>query len=240
MTGVGGGSLMTPLLILLFGIHPASAVGTDLLFAASTKAVGTLVHARGRTVEWRVVARMMAGSIPAAVATLLVLHGLDLRADAVSRLITPVLAVATLATAVLLVAQDWLLAKAAGNTGNAGPGERRPAWTVVTGAVLGVLVPISSVGAGALGVPALILLYPRLSLPRIVGSDIAHAIPLTLVSGLAYLVMGAVNWTLLASLLCGSVPGIVLGSLLATRVPRRVLRYVLAAVLAVASVKLLV
>lgn len=239
MTGVGGGSLMTPLLIVLFGIHPASAVGTDLLFAASTKAVGTLVHARGRTVEWRIVARMMAGSIPAAAVTLLILHGLDLRADAVSRLITPVLAVATLATAVLLLAQDWLLARASRHPGLTGTGSH-PALTVAAGAVLGVLVPISSVGAGALGVPALILLYPRLSLPRIVGSDIAHAIPLTLVSGLAYLVMGAVNWTLLASLLCGSVPGIVLGSLLASRVPRRVLRYVLAAVLAVASVKLLV
>lgn len=238
MTGVGGGSLMTPLLILLFGIHPAAAVGTDLLFAAATKTVGTLVHAGSRTVEWGIVVRMMAGSVPLAALTLLALHGLDLRAETASRVITPVLAVATLATAVVLLAQDWLSARLA--TVDGAPLARRPALTALAGAVLGVLVPVSSVGAGALGVPALILLYPRLALARIVGSDIAHAIPLTLVSGLAYWMMGAVNWGLLGALLIGSVPGIVVGSLLATRVPRRVLRNVLATVLAVASIKLLV
>lgn len=238
MTGVGGGSLMTPLLILLFGIPPAAAVGTDLLFAAATKAVGTVVHARSRTVEWGIVGRMMAGSVPLAALTLMALHELDLRAETASRVITPVLAVATLSTAVLLLAQDWLAARVA--TADGAPLTERPALTTLAGAVLGVLVPVSSVGAGALGVPALVLLYPRLPLARIVGSDIAHAIPLTLVSGLAYWVMGAVNWGLLGALLCGSVPGIVLGSLLSTRVPRRVLRSVLAAVLALASIKLLV
>ena len=238
MTGVGGGSLMTPLLILLFGVPPAAAVGTDLLFAAVTKTVGTMVHAGSRTVEWGIVGRMMAGSVPLAALTLIALHGLDLRAETASRIITPVLAVATLSTAVLLLAQDWLSARLA--TADGAPPAHRPALTSLAGAVLGVLVPVSSVGAGALGVPALVLLYPRLPLARIVGSDIAHAIPLTLVSGLAYWAMGAVNWGLLGTLLCGSVPGIVLGSLLATRVPRRVLRSVLAAVLAVASIKLLV
>lgn len=240
MTGVGGGSLMTPLLILLFGIHPAAAVGTDLLFAAATKSVGTLVHARAQTVAWGVVLRMMAGSVPMAAVTLMVLHGLDVQAAGASRVITPLLAVATLVTAIMLVLQDRVTARA--GTG------RRATWvaahlkplTAAAGAVLGVLVPMSSVGAGALGVPALTLLYPRLPLPRIVGSDIAHAIPLTLVSGGAYWWMGAVDWALLGSLLCGSAPGIVLGSLLASRVPARLLRYVLAATLAVASVKLLV
>ena len=239
MTGVGGGSLMTPLLILLFGIHPASAVGTDLLFAAGTKAFGTLVHARAHTVAWRVVGRMILGSLPAAALTLLALYGLSLRAETVSRIITPVLAAATLATAVLLVAQDWLVARLAVQATDQ-PWAHRTALTAAAGAVLGVLVPVSSVGAGALGVPALVLLYPRMALPRIVGSDIAHAIPLTLVSGAAYWVAGSVNWPLLGSLLCGSVPGIVVGSMLASRVPRTVLRYLLAAVLAVASVKLLV
>lgn len=238
MTGVGGGSLMTPLLILLFGIHPAAAVGTDLLFAAATKTVGTVVHARSRTVEWGIVARMMAGSVPMAAVTLLALHGLDLRAETASRIITPILAVTTLATAAMLLAQDWLSARLA-KAGDALPASR-PTLTVLAGAVLGVLVPVSSVGAGALGVPALVLLYPRLPLARIVGSDIAHAIPLTLISGLAYWGMGAVNWGLLGALLSGSVPGIVLGSVMATRVPRRVLRHTLAAVLVVASVKLLV
>lgn len=238
MTGVGGGSLMTPLLILLFGIHPAAAVGTDLLFAACTKAVGTLVHARAHTVAWGVVLRMMAGSIPAAAVTLLVLSGLDVRAGEASRLITPVLALATLLTAVMLVLQDRIAARAGG--GAEWRAAHLRALTAGAGAVLGVLVPVSSVGAGALGVPALALLYPRLPLARIVGSDIAHAIPLTLVSGATYLWMGAIDWGLLGSLLCGSIPGIVAGSALATRVPQRVLRYVLAAVLAVVSVKLLV
>ena len=238
MTGVGGGSLMTPLLILLFGIHPATAVGTDLLFAASTKSAGAIVHSRSRNIEWRVVGWMMAGSLPAAAVTLLVLHEVGPAANAASRVITPVLAIATLITAVLLVFQQRILAYS--GTRSAMPAQRLTALTVLVGGLLGVLVSVSSVGAGALGVPALTLLYPRLALPRLVGSDIAHAIPLTLLAGAGYWWMGSVDWALLRSLLSGSIPGIVVGSLLATRVPATILRYVLATVLAVASIKLLV
>ncbi len=238
LTGVGGGSLMTPLLVLLFGVHPATAVGTDLLYAACTKSAGVLVHARRQTVDWPVVRRLASGSLPAAALTLLLLHQFHVHTAAVSRVITPVLGVAILLTVLLLLSQNRLLAVL-------GPysAELSPPWskglTVAAGAVLGVLVTLTSVGAGALGVAALTLLYPRLSPVRIVGSDIAHAIPLTLLAGAGYWYLGAVDWVLLGSLLSGSVPGVVIGSLLATRVPISVVRGLLAATLALVAGKLL-
>ena len=238
MTGVGGGSLMTPLLILLFGIHPATAVGTDLLFAACTKSVGVAVHARSNTVDWRVTGLLASGSLPTAVLTIAVLHQLDVHAPAVSQLVTPVLAVAILAAAMMLLFQRRFLGWA-GQYGETIAPDRLTALTVGVGAVLGVLVTLSSVGAGALGVSALALLYPRLRMARIVGSDIAHAVPLTLLAGAGYWFLGAVDWPLLGSLLSGSVPGIVLGSLAATWVPAAALRNTLAATLCVVAGKLL-
>lgn len=238
LTGVGGGSLMTPLLVLLFGVHPATAVGTDLLYAACTKSVGAAIHARSGTVDWRVTGRMAAGSLPAAAATLLVLHQLHVHTAAVSRVITPVLAVAILLTALLLLFQKPLLAALRPRSAGLSPG-RLTGLTVAAGAVLGVLVTLTSVGAGALGVTVLTLLYPRLASVRVVGSDIAHAIPLTLLAGAGYWLLGAVDWALLGSLLSGSIPGIIVGSLLATRVPAVVLRGVLAATLCLVAGKLL-
>ncbi len=239
LTGVGGGSLMTPLLVLLFGIHPATAVGTDLLYAACTKSVGTLVHARSQTIDWRVVRRLAAGSLPAAALMLLVLHQLHVQTSAVSRVITPVVAMAALLTALLLLFQKQVLEVLGPRSADLAPG-RLTALTVASGAMLGALVTLTSVGAGALGVTVLTLLYPRLPAVRIVGSDIAHAIPLTLLAGVGYWYMGAVDWTLLGSLLSGSVPGIIVGSLLATRVPAMVLRGLLAATLTLVAGKLLV
>jgi uncharacterized membrane protein YfcA len=238
MTGVGGGSLMTPLLILLFGIHPATAVGTDLLFAACTKTVGALIHARGRTIDWLVVRRLATGSIPATVAMVVVLRFVRPDTHAVSALVTPVLAGALLVTAVLVVFQKQVVGALAGFSAGLTQGRQR-ALTIASGLVLGVLVSLSSVGAGALGVTVLLLLYPTLSPQRIVGSDIAHAIPLTLVAGAGYFLMGSIDWGMLGSLLVGSIPGIVLGSLLAARAPVGVLRALLAVVLAVAGGKLL-
>ena len=237
LTGVGGGSLMTPLLILLFGIHPVTAVGTDLLYASATKSVGTLVHGAARTVEWPVSLKLALGSIPAAVATLVALHALGHPNPAVEHVMSASLGVALLLTALLLLLRARIVAFA----------ERRAPLsqgrvtqlTVVTGAVLGVLVTLTSVGAGALGVTALILLYPRLPVARIVGCDIAHAVPLTLLAGVGHWVMGDVSWGLLGSLLVGSVPGIVVGSLLATRVPEQVLRPLLAATLVLVGGRLL-
>lgn len=237
MTGVGGGSLMTPILILLFGIHPATAVGTDLLYAAATKTGGTFVHGLAHTIDWRVVARLASGSVPMTVSTLFLLSLFDLTAGPVERVITLILGTALLATALALVFRAKLVAYYAAHVGELGT-SRTVKLTIGTGAVLGVLVSITSVGAGALGVTALILLYPRLPIARIVGSDIVHAVPLTLIAGTGHWLIGSIDASILGSLLLGSIPGIVVGSTLAIRVPEIVLRLMLAAVLTIVGVRL--
>jgi uncharacterized membrane protein YfcA len=234
MTGVGGGSLMTPLLILLFGVHPATAVGTDLIYAAATKTGGSLVHGFARSIDWRVVRRLATGSLPATALTLAALSWLNLNGEAASGLITLVLSVALFVTALVLVFGEKLI-----TTYRARVGEVEPARTVLmtelVGAALGVLVSISSVGAGAIGVVALVLLYPRLPMAKIVGSDIAHAVPLTLAAGMGHWMIGSVDWAIVVSLLAGSLPGIFIGSTFAIRIPERALRLVLAATLFVVA-----
>ena len=220
---------MTPLLVLLFGIHPATAVGTDLLYAAATKTVGTAVHGFNKTIDWTVVRRLAAGSVPATALTVLALY-LSGSGGGTSRLISTVLGVAVLITAGLLLTRGWLLKALAKHLRPEGP-RHAAALTVLTGVVLGVLVTLSSVGAGALGVTALVLLYPRMPASRIVGSDIAHAVPLTLLAGAGHWLLGSVNWLLLGSLLSGSIPGIILGSVIAARVPDGFIRPALACVL---------
>lgn len=239
MTGVGGGSLMTPLLVLLFGVHPATAVGTDLLFAAITKSAGTLVHGRIGTIDWRVVGRLAAGSVPGALATLGILALLGGAGADTGRTIAYALGWALLATAaalllrgrLMLLVDRWRREK---------PSDPRliTLLTIIFGLVLGVLVTLSSVGAGAIGVTVLILLYPRLPTAQVVGSDIVHAVPLTLVAGTGYWLIGAVDWVMLASLLAGSIPGILVGSMLSPRIPDRALRPVLAGVLGLVGAKL--
>jgi uncharacterized membrane protein YfcA len=236
-TGVGGGSLMTPILILVFGIHPASAVGTDLLYAAATKSVGTLVHGYNHTVDWRVTRRLAYGSLPATVLTLLFVSHFNLATAAAGHAISFVLGVALLLTALALVFRNRLLGLV-GDRFASLPPRRTAMLTVLTGVVLGGVVTISSVGAGAVGVTALILLYPGLPTKTIVGSDIAHAVPLTLIAGLGHWWLGSLDWSLLTSLLSGSIPGIILGSYLATKVPDSVLRPILAAVLVVVGGRL--
>ena len=231
-TGMGGGSLMTPILLLLFGVHPATAVGTDLLYAATTKSLGTLVHGMHDTVEWRVVARLATGSVPATVVTLLLLAEFGLRQGDSGRLISIVLGITLLLTAVSLVFRARFQALADRLAARLSP-RRIAGLTISTGAALGVLVTISSVGAGAIGVTALLLLYPRLPMARIVGSDIAHAVPLTLVAGIGHWYLGSVDWMLLVSLLLGSLPGVLIGSWLSVRVPESVSRPVLALTLLV-------
>jgi len=237
MTGVGGGSLMTPVLILLFGIHPATAVGTDLLYAAVTKTAGSVVHGFNRTVDWRVVRRLATGSVPMTVLTIVALSYVDINGAAARELIAGVLTVALFVTALTLIFRDKIIGRYAARISSLAP-KRIAAITVGVGAVLGVLVSISSVGAGAIGVTALILLYPKLPTARIVGSDIAHAVPLTLVAGTGHWFLGSINLDVLASLLLGSVPGIVLGSYAAARIPEFALRIVLAAALVVVATKL--
>jgi uncharacterized protein len=237
-TGVGGGSLMTPLLVLLFNVHPATAVGTDLLYAAATKSVGTAVHGMNQTVDWRIVGRLATGSVPATMLTLAAMAHFGLTGQRSGQLISMILGLVLLLTAVSLLARRRFLALAA-PLFDSMPAALISRLTVLTGAVLGVLVTISSVGAGALGVTVLLLLYPRRAMPVIVGSDIAHAVPLTLVAGAGHWWLGSVDWPLLGSLLCGSVPGIVLGSYLSTRLPETALRRLLAATLVLVGTRLL-
>ncbi|MBV2234323.1 MAG: sulfite exporter TauE/SafE family protein [Sterolibacterium sp.] len=242
LTGIGGGSLMTPLLVLLFGIHPATAVGTDLLYAAITKSGGSIVHARRGSVDWRIVKRLTAGSVPASLLTLILTHNLAPEGlGGATRLISVTLGIALLLTALSLIFRRQLQAYAQQTlpaTASPQHQTRTALLTVVAGAFLGILVTISSVGAGALGTMALLFLYPRLSALRIVGSELAHAVPLTLVAGLGHWWLGSVDWTLLGSLLLGSLPGIYLGSHLAARVPERILRSTLATMLILVGSKL--
>ena len=237
-TGVGGGSLMTPLLVLLFNIHPATAVGTDLLYACLTKSVGTLVHGLNKTVDWRITGRLACGSVPATLLTVAVIAQFDLTSADANHVISTMLGVVLLLTAVSLVFRSQIVA-----LGERRPPRHRPGrtalLTVATGAALGVLVTVSSIGAGALGVTALLLLYPRLPTAKIVGSDIAHAVPLTLVAGMGHLLLGSVDVKLLVSLLIGSVPGIIIGSYYSVRMPEVVLRMLLAAILAIVGVRLM-
>jgi uncharacterized membrane protein YfcA len=237
LTGVGGGSLMTPILILLFGIAPVTAVGTDLLYACVTKTGGVVVHGFNKNIDWRVVRRLSAGSLPASALTVFVLNMFNVHSAGSNALFVVALAVALLLTAVALIVRrrfvDFYRARVRQ------PDEKHlRLYTVAVGVVLGVLVSISSVGAGALGATALILLYPDLPAGKIAGSDIAHAVPLTLVAGLGHLFLGTIDVTLLLSLLVGSLPGIGLSSALVMKIPERVLRYMLATILAIVAVRL--
>ena len=243
MTGVGGGSLMTPILIFFFGIKPYMAVGTDLLFASFTKMGGTLKLARSKQIDWSVVFNLSAGSIPAALLTLYVLHTLGASSAAAQQVIT-----STLGFALLLTAAATLYKAVRGQVGPKAiaPGQEvaatRPRhWSLplLFGALIGTLVTLTSVGAGAIGVTVLMVLYPMLPLPRIVAADISYAVPLTLVAGLGHASLGTVDWHMLLTLLAGSLPGIWIGSHLMSKTPERVIRTLLSLLLAYAGLKLL-
>lgn len=237
LTGVGGGSLMTPLLVLAFGFHPATAVGTDLLYASATKLVGTGVHGWRGTVDWRIVGRLAAGSLPATVLTLAALNLAHAHDERVDHVITITLGAALVLTGVATLFRARIVARLSRRFGVIGAG-RTGRLTVVLGVVLGTLVTLTSVGAGALGMTALLVLYPTLPVARLVGTDIAHAVPLTLLAGLGHLMLGTVDGSLLVSLLIGSIPGVIAGSLIASRVSDRILTPILATTLAVVGLKL--
>lgn len=242
LTGVGGGSLMTPLLIFGFGIKPHLAIGTDLLFAAFTKMGGTVSLARQRVVPWRLVGALSMGSIPAALVTLYVLHNLGPANPAVQKTMTLTLGIALLLTALATLYKairgQKIPRQIAGAQLAAATRPRHWSLPILFGLVIGTLVTLTSVGAGAIGVTALILLYPLLPLPRIVAADIAYAVPLTLVAGLGHASLGSVDWPLLGKLLIGSLPGIWLGSQLVHKTPDRIIRSLLSLLLAYAGVKL--
>ena len=243
LTGVGGGSLMTPILIFFFGVKPYLAVGTDLLFAAFTKLGGTVRLARARLIDWHIVLGLSAGSLPAALITLFVLHRLGPASPLVQSLMTT-----TLGAALLLTAAATLYKAVRGKAlpATLAPGQEGRAATprhwslpLLLGAVVGTLVTLTSVGAGAIGVSVLLIIYPLLPLPRIVAADIAYAVPLTLVAGLGHASLGSVDWPLLAKLLAGSLPGIWLGTHLMHRINERVIRSALSVLLAWAGIKLI-
>jgi uncharacterized protein len=238
LTGVGGGSLMTPLLVLLFGLDARTAVGTDLLYAALTKAAGSAVHASSGTVNWRLTGLLAAGSLPASLLTVGALYLAGPTNRHLLAITTAVLGVALIVTAACVFARPVLL-RLLGVLVPASVLEHRTVATILVGALLGVLVSISSVGAGAIGMTALVFLYADEPVVRLVGSDIAHAVPLTLVAGLGHLLLGSIDAVVLVSLLVGSVPGIILGSKLAPRVPEFVLRPALAVTLAVVGIRML-
>jgi uncharacterized membrane protein YfcA len=238
MTGVGGGSLMTPLLILLFGVNPTTAVGTDLLFATSTKATGTIVHSAARTVDWVLLSLLALGSVPATIATILVLSHFDLKDATAQHVVAIALGCVLLITALFLIAGRMVRDR---YTVRLNRLDRRTAnlLTIVLGLAMGILVTATSIGAGAIGVTVLLILHPKMVPARIVGSDIAHAVPLTLLAGAGHWYLGSVDWSLLRNLLIGSIPGIILGSYLATRARDGVVRVTLASVLVIVGLRLL-
>ena len=244
LTGVGGGSVMTPLLILGWGVPPLTAVGTDLLFAAGTKAGGLWPLWRLRRIPWAVVGWMALGSVPVSALTVWWMsHQLHNALSSVESLVKLSLGVALLLTAGVTLYKamqgtTFTPAQALAPTGAESGTDRHPSLTVALGAVIGALVSLTSVGAGALGMTALLLLYPRLPLPRTVAADIAHAVPLTLVAGLGHSLLGHVDWALLSALLLGSIPGIWLGTQWVHRLPTRLSRLALSLVLALAGSKL--
>lgn len=237
LTGVGGGSLTTPLLVLLFGFHPATAVGTDLLYASVTKTVGTAVHQQQRAIDWSIVGDLATGSIPAAIASLIVMNRMGPMSAAATSTISLLLAMALLLTGLSVLFRPWILAWASRFARPLEPRMLRLA-TIALGVLLGILVTLTSVGAGALGTTALLILYPRLPVARIAATDIAHAVPLTLVAGLGHLLMGSVDLGLMLCLLAGSVPGIVVGCLLCARSSDRILRPILAITLVAVSARM--
>ncbi len=235
LTGVGGGSLMTPLLLTVFKLNPAVAIGTDLWFAAITKTAGSISHHRSGHVNWRITALLLAGSIPAAMATIALMH-FSGATTAWTSALTFSLGIALLITAVTvtfkhvwhsvgLQLERWI------------PESRKPAITVACGVLLGMLVTLSSIGAGAIGATLIMLLYPRLEAHKVVGTDIAHAVPLTLLAGIGHATLGHVDWVLLGSLLIGSVPGIWLGAQLTRKLPEKLVRALLCASLIAAGLK---
>ena len=240
VTGVGGGSLMTPLLVLFFGISPATAVGTDLLYASLTKSLGGWVHARRGTVDWKIVGLLSMGSLPAAVLTILTIKYLALDEKTLRSLVTNVLSVALLLTGSALLLKEQVKKWARRDDGFIFELHHRrlATATIITGALVGTMVTISSVGAGALGMVVLLFLYPRHTPVKLVGADIVHAVPLTALAGMGHLALGTVDLVLLGSLLLGSLPGIYIGSHLSAKVPEKVLRPLLAAMLLIIGLKM--
>lgn len=239
LTGVGGGSLMTPIL-LWFGIPPTTAVGTDLLYAAFTKMGGVFVHHRKKNINWSITAWLSLGSVPAALLTLWILHSIKTDITAINVIIKYSLGWALLLTSVAVLFKKKLLVLSQKHAGDKFHSESKTQnlLTVAIGVLLGTTVTLTSIGAGALGTVTLFFLYPLLPTPRLVGTEIAHAVPLTLVAGLGHATMGNLDFVLLSQLLIGSLPGIYIGSMMSGKVPDLFLRNAIALMLFFVGYKL--
>ena len=237
LTGVGGGSLMTPLLVLVFKFPTAVAIGTDLLYAGITKSAGVITHSRLGHIEWPVVKKLMIGSIPGSFIMTYYLKGIDLYAYENVSLINTSLGVALILTSTAVLMRPLITEKSIKQ--KLKTVKSTTILTILLGLLLGVLVTLTSVGAGALGVTALLLLYPKMSIKKIIGTDIAHAVPLTLFAGLGHFNLGTVDNYLLLSLLIGSIPGISLGSQLSAKIDEKWLRYILAIILLIVGIQLI-
>ena len=236
LTGVGGGSLMTPILLLLFNVKAAVAVGTDLLYASLTKSVGIFAHGRLGNIDWKMVGTLALGSVPASLVTTWFISKYDLGSEALVTSIKFWLGLALLLTSLSVLFRHELM-KSVTHDEHVSP-KMRPMLTFILGIALGFMVTLTSVGAGALGVTALLLLYPHVHITRIVGSDVAHAVPLTLVAGLGHASLGTVDYGLLGTLLIGSVPGIWIGSHMTQVVSEQWVRTLLALILVYVGQKL--
>lgn len=238
LTGVGGGSLMTPLLTLLFGINPTVAVGTDLAFAATTKTVGTLVHRYTNTVHWNIVKLLCIGALPAAILTTLLLRMLGPMEREIGQFIRYAIALSLLLTVVAIIFRSRMQAWIVNHPHRQLQGRPLAVTSALAGALLGTMVTLSSIGAGAIGATVLVLLYPRMTPAEVAGTDIAYAVPLTAIAALGHWWLGTINWPLLGMLLLGSLPGITIGSLAARAIPQKLLRLLLAATLTGVAAKL--
>ena len=238
LTGVGGGSLMTPLLTLLFGVSPSIAVGTDLAFAALTKGVGTFAHRLQGHVRWDIVRLLCLGSLPAAIASICFLKYLGSISQEWQQFIKVSIGVSVLLTAVSLIFRARIKAWLSMNPQYEVKGNSLRWTTIGAGVLIGILVTISSIGAGAIGATIILFLYPTLKPAEVAGTDIAYAVPLTALAGLGHFWLGNVHLDLLVALLLGSVPAIWLGAKLAKAFPERVTRSILASVLTLVGLKL--
>jgi uncharacterized membrane protein YfcA len=238
LTGVGGGSLMTPLLTLLFGINPTVAVGTDLAFASITKSAGTLAHRIRNTVHWEIVKRLCIGALPAALLTTLALKYFGALEQHITQIIRYTIAFSVLLTAIAIIFRSRMQAWITAHPERQLHGKKQVIATVIAGAAIGTLVTVSSIGAGAVGATVLVMLYPHLKPAEIAGTDIAYAVPLTAIAAIGHWWLGSINWELLGMLLIGSVPGITIGSLAARAVPEKFLRGLLATTLTGVAAKL--
>ena len=234
---------MTPILVLVFSIKPAVAVGTDLLYAAITKGGGIFAHQGQGTIDWKIVRLLSMGSIPAALSAVFILKQLTVMGINYDRLITSTLSIALILTSLVILFKAQLQSlgrKEQFRTIRIIHKRLRAPATILSGAAIGVLVTLSSVGAGALGAAILFFLYPRMSAIKIVGTDLAHAVPITAIAGLGHWGLGSVDFQLLLSLIIGSLPGIYLGSHAGVQLPEKYIRPILASMLLLIGGRLVV